>query len=1313
MYRLLSLLLCFSSIGLFAQPYQFQVRHISSRDGLPNEYVYSLLQSSDQNVWIATNYGVVRFDGFRMHELPKNAINPVADFFEDAEGKIWIVQFEMAWDYVGAQKVDIYDPNIDAFFSFDEYFGDSSPVELSQVNTIINDQDGNIWILTLSDQLIRYDGTFNEMFQLPAALASTVRDYYFKIIIQDNHYWIKENEQDYLWKGDALGNYEKITFPGLISDVQCDRTGALWVKLVNTSLLYKQNEGKGFQRIRLQLEKTRTTHHEKVGIAAKHQQIWYVNQNLLKVFDFSGKLLASLVFAKKGINLKQVNDMYFDKQGRAWLSTDMGIYMIRIEKNKFTKYLDDGQIKDVRDILVDEAGDVFVAQGKIHDLKQKRTIVSPPPGMFISIAKQGDTFWGTAYGKELIKVNMAAGEGIYTRINDSLFGRAMRDPLVYFSKKNGQLWVGGDKGLGIVDTATLAVTPFEQFNEFTSLKNTEIKSFYENEAGIWLSTSDGLYLLDEAQGLLAHYDEIFPYQTILHIHEDKAGIFWLATDRGGLLRWDRSTNEVQQFSRKNGFSHDVIYAVYEDDYGYLWLPSQYGLMRFNKETHNVNVYLPTDGLIHPEFNRFSHAQTADGHLYFGGLGGVVSFHPKDFINQSSDRVPLQIVAVEKLDGRNGQTHDYTKDFTTTKKIVLKPYEKSFRLEFVLLNYERPEENRYAYQIEGIDADWIYTADNFLRVNALPYGKYTLHIKGQSLNQEWSQAELAIPIEVIRPFYLRWWFLLSMVALGIWSIFFFIKRRTDQLRMEKLHLEAEVSRRTAKIEEQANALKALDEQKSRFFMNIAHEIRTPLTLIATPIAHFLQQQENDHKELRFFRSIQKNVNQLLRLVDSILDLSKLDAQQLELQETPTNLATLIRQIFAMYDSYASLHGINYQLSYDAAESLELYLDVPKFEKIIHNLLFNALKFTNTGGGVTLQIEELPHQIKIDVADSGKGIPAEELARIFERYYQANLDSEKLEGGSGIGLSIVKEYTQLMEGDLSVQSIEGIGSTFTLLIPKKLVNRQLATDVLTKETETVVFQEHQNTNGSNARRKKHRILLVEDNVEMQELLRQIIAPIYEVIQAANGIAALEILADQEVDGIITDLMMPQMDGFTLVKHLKANKIWQNLPVIVLTARANDTDKLDALRIGVDDYLYKPFSAEELLVRIDNLIVNRVKRKQAVFAGEEEESLSAGQTLLREIEYGALSLLERRPDFKIMELADSVHISERHFRRKIQALTGMTANEYIREIRLQRAKQLLEQQSMNTVSEISYAVGFTSSSYFSKLYYERFGHKPSAYL
>ncbi|MDX1940971.1 MAG: response regulator, partial [Saprospiraceae bacterium] len=481
----------------------------------------------------------------------------------------------------------------------------------------------------------------------------------------------------------------------------------------------------------------------------------------------------------------------------------------------------------------------------------------------------------------------------------------------------------------------------------------------------------------------------------------------------------------------------------------------------------------------------------------------------------------------------------------------------------------------------------------------------------------------------------------------------------------------------------------------------------------PVSLFLEEQHLEGRVKKLLESVRKNSNHLLGLVESILDLSKLEQQTLVLEEKVVHFPGLVRLIFSMYEAYAEMHQIGYHLHYKGSEQLYLLLDKAKLEKILHNLIDNALKYNSKLGKVDIWVEELPNTIRIQVIDIGIGIHPDDLPHIFERYFQSKQPNAPIQGGSGIGLAIAQEYAQLMQGELRAESQLNKGSTFTFVFPKKIVQAPKIVDYDYPLQSTFKIPDlNQNGNTKNG---KPELLIVEDNVEMQELLLQITSPHFEVLQAANGEIALEILQRHSVDCVLTDLMMPHMDGFELIAALKKNPTWQWLPVVALTARANEQDKLQTLRFGIDDYLYKPFSPHELLARLQNLAKNYQNRlKSQRLQNLAQETLqSADQQWVGRLESSTMQLLKNDPEFTLIDLANEMNLSERHLRRKVHEIIGMTANEYIREIRLQKARQLLEQKAMNTIAEVSYAVGFSSVGYFTKVFSERFGRKPSEYL
>ncbi|MCB0375724.1 MAG: hypothetical protein KDD04_07380, partial [Sinomicrobium sp.] len=489
------------------------------------------------------------------------------------------------------------------------------------------------------------------------------------------------------------------------------------------------------------------------------------------------------------------------------------------------------------------------------------------------------------------------------------------------------MWIGFDTGLHFLEPEATHYQRFTRYNSFEQYKNSSVHHLQEDEEGIWIASSTGLYLLEPGKGITRRYaaDEkatrYIPHHHLLHFYRDKAGIFWLATQGGGLIRFNPEDGSYRQFTTVEGLSSNIIYAVYEDDYGKLWLPSNYGLMQFDKITHEVNTYLKSEGIAHDEFNRFSHYRANDGRLYFGGLAGVTIVDPKNFTENTPAPAPLRITGCHVLNGKTGALTDETTAVLASEVLQLSPSDKSLILDFALLNYENSRKNSYWYKIEGLDRNWTtIESNNNLRINDLPYGSYTVHIKGQDIKGAESVNELVIPVVVHKPFYLKTGFIIGCIfALGL-LVYGVFRLRLHRLEQAKIRLQETVKQRTweisqqkDKIAQQAEKLKELDGVKSRFFANISHELRTPLTLILGPLNNLMTAlktgKSTDPKVMvKPLTVMQRNGKKLLQLIEEILDLSKLDARKLELRESPVAFYTFIKRLFVTFESHAVSRNI---------------------------------------------------------------------------------------------------------------------------------------------------------------------------------------------------------------------------------------------------------------------------------------------------------------------------------------------------------------------------------------------------------------------
>jgi signal transduction histidine kinase/DNA-binding response OmpR family regulator len=497
-------------------------------------------------------------------------------------------------------------------------------------------------------------------------------------------------------------------------------------------------------------------------------------------------------------------------------------------------------------------------------------------------------------------------------------------------------------------------------------------------------------------------------------------------------------------------------------------------------------------------------------------------------------------------------------------------------------------------------------------------------------------------------------------------------------------------------------------KTRFFTNVSHELRTPLSLIIGPLSSLLQQQLSDIPENQLRESLEKvlkNSKRLLELVEEILDLSRLNANILELHEQPTNLYIFIKELFNAFKEQASQKRLNYQFSYLADKSVICLIDQSKLDKIINNLISNAIKFTPPNGLVNLTLKIIQDKIKIEVRDTGLGIHQDQLKTIFELYHQLEQDADsEINTGLGIGLALAKELTDLMAGELQVSSSYGMGSSFLLTIPLKFVGKNTKIQPPLIEKEKAELSQKEDLH----------ILLVEDNKEMKEYIYQILIPFFKLSTVSNGQEALNLLNSTEhyFDLVITDLMMPKMNGMELLEAIRQSSSWASLPVIVLTALSEEQTKLKVISAGIDDYLMKPFIPDELLASIQHSLEKHESRKQIATEISELQHSSTDLNWLQKLRKAIMEEISNS-DLTVSSLSQKLFLSERQLYREVQRITGMTPLKYIKEVRLQHARILLETKKMNSITEVAYACGFGTVPYFSQLYNKRFGRRPFSYF
>lgn len=1342
--------------------------------------IYAMHKDARGFLWFGTGYGLNRYNGkefeWFLQENKGLASNFVHHIFEDDGGMLWLFtledEYELNWFEVRELcLLDIYTGEV---FTVEQKFPEGLPFDIADLHFMKMLPDGSMIFITEEGNCFKYH---SKKGFYPFKLQFDFYKILDLISITDNSFWILLNKQwqppkELLIKtnleGEVLHQIEE--FPSDDSYfVGKDDSDNLWFgleidngyspevplyylspndllikeELTTTPLPWNQI-GLPLRFRTLQLEEKRNYFWGKAN-----NEIFVFDLNEGLVFDFRNEQLSS--------DERLDMNILFDHKTTWMTDGKSGLSAIELKPNYFKTFLSTRPVEppnvySCRGIVTDNYDRIWVGT---YNLAQ--------------VVEQLDGSHRHIPGVDYTSMMKDRQGNIWTAHEDGLACfRGAEEQAEIFSKEGistGDFWSIHEDAQGIIwyangvllyyfDPKTKTFYSTKLSDDFPEYEDAYVYSIKDrNDSSLWLATSTGLYVYHKENGIIAQFnldqtdDYYIPAKDVHHLYEDKEGLMWLATGDGGLLKLiidneeaasenrtgGLEVKEVQQFTIANGLTSNSLHAVYEDDYGHLWLSSENGLNQFNKSNFQVENYFLEDGISDNEFNRISHYQDEAGKLYFGGVNGITVFDPKDFYEEKGQKYagPLEIIAFQQFSSETDSLEDRTPDLMKNKQIELRPGDRFFNLTIALLDYEQNESVHYAYQIEGLNDNWTITRDNQINLSGLPYGEFDLRIKGHNGDGQYSENELRIPIVVLRPFYLQGWFLILTFIIGLVVIMLFLKWRTARLTRQKNQLEQMVLERTQIISQQAEQLRELDKVKSRFFANVSHELRTPLTLMLGPISTLLKSKKDESRSNQLLRLAQNNGRQLLRLINEILDLTKLESGKLELKERSVRLLPFLNRLQDNFESHAHQRGLDFHFDAPIDKEGTFLLDSEKFEKIVNNLLSNAIKFTPPGGVVLIKLEERTSNFLLEVRDSGRGIHEDDLPYVFDRFYQSKQPDVPTQGGTGIGLALCREYASLFGGWIWVESELGKGSQFFFEFPKKQAEES---GTLYEETEVEAvspLKENENIPLEKApivsSTGQAQLLIVEDNNDLRNYLSSILEGNYRILKAQNGQEGLDIL-EQNTDCqlIISDVMMPVMDGFVFLNRLKSLEHFRQIPVIMLTALAEKKDKLKALRIGVDDYLLKPFEEEELIVRIDNLLRNSLERRR--FFETEIKETATRTTEVQEIEAKRFSeedqfwlenlenqVLEAIGNFNFNTevLSQSMNLSRRQLNRRIKKMTGLASAEYIRAVRFREARRLLEARKYSTVKAVAYRVGVKSLDYFSKQFKERFGKSPSEYL
>lgn len=1313
------------------------------QDGLSHNQAHQVFQDSRGLLWMVTRRGLDMFDGSRFYQVLRWP--SLYDYrqamirAEDSSGHLW---------------VRIMEPEGNRFLKINIRTREYLPLEAdipkklgSSLKDVTRDSSGNLWFLTQSGVIWKQDGIrgLQKMASGFSTFLFTNPAFHSDLVwIHDEVYMHPVNLK---FKLVALGSRgEKVFDRYMPTSMQMEFFRSLEkadiLQVNKDGILLREHTGKlriipvpdYFFNLLTESRPEFTVHEDDQG--RKFIYIWESGRLYLLVFDRDWRLLdrqtssQSLFTAPGGMNIMS------DRSGEIWIGTLDGLYKISLVPKYFKRYLrvepgttDSYFNNSARGICEGKDGSIYFMCGPA--LYRKR------PGEEVPLK--------VAPVRAISGIEASMQSGIVYFRDDGLVlynpmnGVLKRVPQPDLSTPNSfawslfdggdRLWIGDDAGLWTYDPSVDQSRMFELYNGFEELRYSE--KFHitkKSSRELFVLTSKGLFVVDMSKGVTAAYSMQFkgkfhlPAQIFYHISDAGKGMYWLATS-SGLLLWDIEKGQVKRYTTDDGLPSDAVLAVYRDDSGMIWLNTEEGIARFNPDSKFCSVFLESDGIAHNEGNRIAHFRASDGMIYFGGLNGITAFHPQDFKSKSrkSDGFTLVLTDAIKYNAQAVSEQNILSEYVSKGGIHLSAAEKILNIQVTVAGGAAEGNFDYAFRIKGRGDLWLAAENGAMRLTNPPFGKNVLEVKAVSSSGAYI-GFLNIPIQVKRPFYLQWWFICLVALLSALVVYGWLRYRTASLLKRGKELEAEVQKRTEKIQEdkviieqQARELIVLNADKSRFFANVTHEFRTPLALILGPLQSLKNRARANTRDARLLDIAERNANRLLSMVDDILMLSVLEIRHLKVMETDFSPHILVENIVEEYALQADQKGV--ALSFESnVEATHYVRSDQRFLRIIlNNLLSNAFKFTPKEGKIQVELFRKASRLHVVVKDTGRGIHPEDLPHIFERFFQTRQVDASAEGGSGIGLALSAELSALLGGKLEAQSHYGRGATFDLMLPWRSVDATAVPGPAELPAKAGTSQKGKGKKLLSGP-SEVTVLVVEDNADMQQYLRFVLEDDYQVATAFSGKEAIELIEKGIAPALVlSDYMMPEMDGLQLLARLRENvPASQFIPFVMLTARAGQENRERALLYAVDDYLLKPFDTKALQIVVAELIARYEIRKS-----EADKVIQADtpalvppldeQAWLEKLQKETLLLIKSHT-FSVNQLSELMLMGRTNFFNEVKRLTGLTPNQYVLELRLMRARKLIEEQPESSLRDIIAQVGLRDERYFVRVFKSRFGHSPA---
>lgn len=1323
-----------SSVGYPTEIYKYRMQN-----GLSNDVVYDVCQDDDGCMWFATAEGISKFDGSEF-----TLFNWTQDMVDITNSQAIKILYNHNKLFLATPfGLVVYDMVLNSF-----KMALPPGVTSVKVRALAHTSDKNIWVGIYGGGVYKYD-IINEKF---SKIKYNPKD--------DRVISLYEDKQGFLYIGSHFGGMDRVNLKTGVSvnysdmafgmpDKQVEKIiedsfGNIWLGTWGGLVLFdKKNQHlTTFTNLRIKNKQINTLTEDKSG------NLWIGTEDGLVAFNIREFLVTPHTFNmdvydetrdEYGLSYKTVLALHCDPENNIWIGTNSGgVNFISRFEPKFHNIIYDPRIRNslsyrrVSSISEDETGNLWIAtdggginfydktSNKITVMNKNNSNITDDAVLCSLVDSDGDVWFGTYHNTLIRRIKGEKKFIVYQHSENTIL---TGDVLCLVEDKYKRIWIGQRSGLVCYDKKE------GKFIKIPQLEWITIKCISTTSDGLYIGTHPNVYFYDFVKRKIEIQHPVLEKLLANCLYVDKKNNLWIGTNGQGLYRYDPHTKQIAKYDLNTGFPSNNICKILEDDEQNLWITSTKGISKFSKDDRVIRNFNSKDGVQPGMFIENCGVKSTTGQIIFGGTEGITLFYPKALVR--SQQAPKVIFTsfllfnnpVEVRSRKNAKS-PLLKNINYADEIILKYNESVFSIEYTSVNYLSTGQINYAYILEGVDKEWNYVKNKKMATyRYISPGTYTFKVMASDLEGNFDNSiPRTIKIYVEPPYYMTWWaytiyfILFCFICYFVWDFVTVKTRALNRIRYERLERR--------KLEE-------LHQEKLSFFTNISHELRTPLTLIAAPVDRLLTEEKSEEKKY-LLSLIKRNVIRLLNNVNEIMDIRKIEHNQMKLKVKELDVVVFVGEVVELFRDLANSKQINLEYSYQ--KDLERVFVDPEFlDKILCNILSNAFKFTSDHGEIVVNVfKELrdnsqENRLCIEIVDTGKGIPQEHLSHIFDRFYQVASSKAESGGiGSGVGLHLVKSLVELHKGNIVVESKVGIGTRFTIDLPLSVEN-YLSSEKVNETTQESRFQhvEHLTNpvlpnyghpmkiiNGES----RNKILIVDDDKEILNFLKFELNNDYEIIIAENGRLGLEKAYEIIPDLIVSDVMMPELDGISMCGELKSNINTSHIPVILLTAKGSVDDRIEGLEVGAESYIPKPFDIRHLRVRIKKLIELRELFQSAyvskLVVNEAEErprgiSVIDEQLLQKLITY----IKEHISDSEINgeSLSELLAMSRMSLHRKLKALTGLSAGEFIRNIRLEEAKKLLEAGGMN-VSEVSYDVGYSSPSYFYTCFVRKFGISPS---